>query len=61
MAEKKTPKPEPEAVVADDVSAQTPSGLAAAAAGDLADDASDEEKVAAGDRATEAYLKARRG
>lgn len=51
-AEKKAPK---------DVSELTPSGRAAAAAGDLADDASDEEKVAWNDKYLEAKLKARRG
>lgn len=43
------------------VAAQTPSGLAAAAAGPLPDDASDEEKSAWNDRYLEAKLKARRG
>jgi len=39
----------------------TPSGLATAKAGELSDDASDEEKVAHNEKYLEAKLKARRG
>jgi hypothetical protein len=52
VSEKKAPK---------DVAELTPSGLAAKEAGELADDASDEEKVAWNDKYLEAKLKARRG
>lgn len=51
-AEKKAPKHDAEL---------TPSGMAAREAGELADDASDEEKVAWNDKYLEAKLKARRG
>lgn len=44
-----------------DVAELTPSGLAAKAAGDLGDDASDEEKVAWHETYLDAKLKARRG
>ena len=44
-----------------DLSELTPSGLAASEAGDLADDASDEEKVTWHNKYLEAKLKARRG
>ena len=46
---------------AQDVSELTPSGTAAREAGDLADDASDADKVAWNDTYLEAKLKARRG
>lgn len=51
-SEKKAPK---------DVSELTPSGLASKEAGELAEDASDEEKVAWNNQYLEAKLKARRG
>jgi hypothetical protein len=54
MADKDAPKARRD-------SDQTPSGLAAKAAGPLKADASDEEKVAWNDAYLEAKLKARRG
>ena len=60
MADEKEPavkaKPAPK-----DAGEQTPSALAAAAAGNAADDASDEEKVAWNEAYLDAKLKARRG
>lgn len=54
------PKAKAKAAPADDSEA-TPSGAASKEAGELADDATDEEKVAWNETYLEAKLKARRG
>lgn len=54
-------KKAPAKAAAKDVAELTPSGLAASEAGELADDASDEEKAAWNAKYLEAKLKARRG
>ena len=58
---KASEKAAPEEKAPKDVAELTPSGLAAEEAGDLRDDASDEEKVAWHEMYLGAKLKARRG